>query len=124
MTMFATIFVSLLILYWISRPLLNSGQPALLSAEQEMTRERIESLENALASLHEAKRRERIRAEDFENMERRLVLQLARIHNRYGTKPGAIDEAEPQKDGSCGRCGTAGDPDYAYCPKCGIALAA
>ena len=139
--LFLYILTTLLVLTWILVPLFKPKQAY---SGDPLMEERIQSLESALKSLYENGRRG-ISDEDFPNIERRLLLSLAKLLHQAGItpdqaaqsstpvqdKPNAVREPGPPKPQQktpatatkyCGQCGHAIKTDFAFCPQCGCHL--
>lgn len=118
MTVLVYVLVSVVLVFWVGLPLLRSHSSGASSGDL-MLKERTDSSLMALNHLYQNTSRET--AADFENIERRLLLDLARLYQQQGIVPGGV--AESQVSSCCLRCNTPVTPTYKFCPKCGVLLA-
>ncbi len=106
---------SLLIMFWVAEPLLRSRTSGASAADQVL-QERVDALLESLRKMHDPRENDRLLDKDFENIERRLMLELAKIYERQGVDPNIMESLE-----SCA-CGSSLKSDYAFCPGCGRGL--
>ncbi|MCB1051769.1 MAG: zinc ribbon domain-containing protein [Acidobacteria bacterium] len=102
----------LLMALWIAAPLWRSHS-AHQSLDATAAAERVDFLMRSLANAQKAHNRKRIGEEDYHNIERRLVLQIAKIYHQGG-------DIDPET--ACPACFAATDPKGRYCGKCGESL--
>ena len=120
------ITITVLFLFWVAMPLL--GQATTSRAHDELTRERIKALLDSLKELRAGRQSERLAEDDVANIERRLMLELARIYHHQGINPSIPEElTETPADSeveNCNQCGREREQRYRYCPFCGSQAAA
>ena len=121
---FAIIFLSLLLILWTVLPLLKALVVAGGERRDELAEERLHSLYQSLGSLYTSKERGAVAEDDFQNIERRLILEAAKILRALGVDPkGAAAEARQTapsgKKRFCGHCGAKRKPEFQFCPICG-----
>ena len=114
MILYFYIAVTLLLLFWVAEPLLRRKTSG-LSAEDVVFRERVDALLKSLRQLHDKHERESMLENDFEIIERRLMLELARLYERKGVDPSIQNAA------SCD-CGSDLTQAFSICPGCGRGL--
>ena len=142
-TLLVYVFATLLLLFWISEPILARPKASLESGS-ELARERIGSLLKALKNLYRNKSEQDSADGDFSNIERRLVLELAKIYHDLGIDPkeantGKLEpDAKPEKSLTakpkletkpthetadaakfCVDCGRQREKQFRFCPRCG-----
>lgn len=131
------VFISFLAAIWVTAPFWKpSNQAANLKLEWQ--REQNDFLMRSLASAIKDHKQGKITLEDFENIERKMILSIAKIRhqkadaNLTGNMCSHCHrtlEKDAQFCGHCGtdhkprqsctECGTQVDSDYQFCPKCG-----
>ena len=119
---FVTIIFSLNLLAWALMPLLRARRAGAAGAMDELVREQASSLLTSLDSLYQSKEEDQVSQEDFVNIERRLILELAKIYHRQGLNPEALDSDNSDEDLICPSCGAGIKADYQFCPECGAGL--
>lgn len=134
--LFLYVLLSVGLLTWILLPVLHKQQT---SGGDPLLQERIQAVEASLKQLH-AEGQQKISTEDFTNIERRLLVTLAKLFKRAGISPDQIQSNQmhreapsdtpetPQPQASepnaCPACGSSVTPDYSFCASCGAALKA
>lgn len=128
--LFVYIFITLCLLGWITFPVINQQS---LNSTDPLLQERIQAKEAALKQLYAT--RESISESDFTNIERQLMVSLAKLLKKAGIEPNAqklqamqespsdIPETET-KNAFCGNCGTPLQASFGFCPQCGTPLKA
>ena len=118
--MFLTIVSCCALVAWSLFPLLRARRAGTVGALDELVREQTTSLLSSLDSLYASREEEQVSEEDFVNIERRLILELARIYHKQGLKPQLL-EGEAGDDGSltCVACQASIKAEYRFCPECG-----
>ena len=133
----AVLFASFLMLLWVAFPLLRPRATGGVSADDEMTRERVDSLLHALRKLYQRQSDEDQRDQDFVNIEKGLMLKLANIYHSAGINPSVAERepkgapemvAQPVEEKTeaaadfCHQCGKPSDAKFKFCPRCGTDL--
>lgn len=124
MSLNLTIFISALVclgtLAWVVFPLLRQSRAGGGAAMDELAREQADALLGSLGNLYQSQQEGQVSEEDFPNIERRLILELARIYHRQGIRPDALAEQKQEKGKhQCGSCGTGLTVGFRFCPTCG-----
>ena len=119
-----SIFVSLLLLWWICAPLFRQGELE-IAQDRELAQERMLSLLKALKALEVDKTR--MTEEDVRNIETRLMLELARLYYQMGVVPDEAasatlesGSAETPPPSYCAGCGKIRRAHHCFCPTCGF----
>lgn len=133
----AVLFISFLAAIWVAAPFWKPSNQA-ANLKTEWMREQNDFLMRSLASAIKDHKRGKISVEDFENIERKMILAIAKIRhqkadaNLTGNTCSACHRALEKDSQFCGHCGTDHAPtttcsecgtkvesDYQFCPKCG-----
>lgn len=121
--MFITFLGSLSMLLWVIWPLISRQRALSVNALDEMSRQRTEILLQSLRDLGKEREQGDVNEADYENMERRVMLELARIYEDRGIDPATALQPAESSD-MCPSCGGPIKADYKHCPACGHVLAA
>lgn len=134
MTLAATLAVSLTMLAWVGYPLIAKTQRTRLASDRQMSEQRVRALLASLEKLRENRDAGKIAGDDFENIERGLLLQLAKLYRELDIAPlgsetetaetGDEEGAEPVKQPLQCACGAPLRDFYHYCANCGRKVAA
>jgi len=126
MTLALYLIVTLLFLFWVIFPMVSAGAAHVQTHDEVDNQERTQALLDSLGELYA--KREKIEESDFPNMERRLMLELAKLYHLAGISgDGAAQAAAvgpPADSEFCHRCGKGRDPQFKYCPSCGTGFQA
>ena len=114
MLLFSVVLGAVLVLYWVALPLISRPSSQVISGAQALATGQAESILRSLKTLNVAHKQGKLADDDFNNMERRLMVQLARIYHQRGLVPSVVNSAE-----TCSSCGTPSKKDYCFCPRCG-----
>lgn len=145
MTVFAIVLSSCLVIAWVTQPMLR---PASLHGN-DLEGERIQSLFGSLKKLQ--RDADKMAEDDFGNIERRIMLEIARVYHQTGVKAEVdghacghcgnpirrkdkfcvecgqpVETHSQQKDdpaaaSSCDSCGKEIESSHKFCPHCGVA---
>ncbi|MDJ0836068.1 MAG: hypothetical protein QNK37_06085 [Acidobacteriota bacterium] len=117
---------TLVILLWVVFPMLAAGIGRRRTAADAANAERSQALLNSLRELYADHKRGHISDDDLPNIERRLILDLARLNHDSGIEPDAEEKvrAVAEDATSCERCGAKREGNYRYCPSCGAGFIA
>ena len=85
--LFFCIITCLSLIFWVAYPLIKSRRLAGNAPLDELTDERTSSLLKSLKSLYISKEEGKVAGDDFANIERRLMLELAKIYKTQGIDP-------------------------------------
>ena len=124
--MAVSILGSMLILLWVSWPILAPGGSA-GNREDELLVERTQMLLASLKKLKQSAEEQSLAEDDLKNIEHRIMLDLAKVYRKRGIDPDGAnaqvseDRDQPQPtQGFCVKCGQKRETRFVYCPKCGI----
>ena len=117
---------TLLVLLWVVFPMLAAGIDRRKTAADAANAERSQALLNSLRELYADHERGHISDDDLPNIERRLLLDLARLNHDSGIEPGAEEKvrAVAEEATSCEHCGAEREGNYRFCPSCGAGFIA
>ena len=113
---------TLVLLLWVTFPMLAAGAGRRHSSTDAAFAERKEGLLNSLRELYVKHEGGHISADDLPNIERRLILDLARLYHDSGQDP----EKKPdesvipvESQPTCAHCGSTRQDHFKFCPACG-----
>ncbi|MCB1042595.1 MAG: zinc ribbon domain-containing protein [Acidobacteria bacterium] len=106
MTLFIGVVITIVGLAWVIGPVL---MPTMMRQSHDLEFERLGSLYQSLRHLHKDK--VKLAEDDFKNIERRLMLDIARNYEKMGV--------DPQGDQPCLGCGNPIRPSDKFCDSCG-----
>ena len=118
MILYAYILVSLLILFFVAEPLLRSSIVGAGGVSELEGEERTQALLQSLKKLYLNQQDGQIYGDDFNNIERRLLLELAKVYRGRGIDPNRVALPQGEADDHC-ECGVVLGADYQFCPACG-----
>ncbi len=107
MTLFILILITCLAIAWVGHPLV---QRRAVQVGQGLDAERMHSLYRSLRELGSGKKR--MAEDDYSNIERRLILEIAKTYHAQGIDPDAVEQ-------SCLICGNGLEPSDEFCDQCG-----
>jgi len=107
---FLPILISVLVITWVVMPFLLTRPHWSGQREAAMEDERVLSLLRSLKQLRQGQSRD-IADDDYQQIENRLMLEIARIYKRRGIKPDHV--------GLCTQCGQQLKGDEPFCGQCG-----
>jgi hypothetical protein len=125
----ATIFFSILLIIWVAFPLIRTGGSG-QSVKDSLAAEREQSLVDALQKLQAGREEGKVSDADFDNIEKGLMLELAKIYHTEGVDPSRgkdkDTETPPEEKAgpTCPNCGYIGETGDKFCASCGTGFEA
>lgn len=110
MIIFLYCLATFMLIAWIATPLVFSAGA---DNGDQLLDERLQGLKKALRELRENIEKGDVGKKDAANIERRLILEIAKIYQAMGIEP------DNMKDSSCRSCGKPLADNHVYCPACG-----